>query len=113
LDKARSYGLTGVMLRSTGLKKDVRSSKRTTYGSYIWAGMSSYVTTNGDSLDRYNLRMAEMMESTNIVFRVLSRLSPNRKMSNTKYKIFYGNSNNRNIAEGKISMEHLIRHFKI
>lgn len=111
--KARSYGLTGVMLRSTGAKKDVRAAKRTTYGSYIWAGMSSYVSHNGDSYDRYNLRMSELYESSNIIYRVLSKMSPYRKMSNSKYKIFYGNSNNRNIGEGRISMEHLIRHFKI
>lgn len=95
------------------MKKDVRTSKRTTYGSYIWAGLSSFVTTNGDCYDRYNLRMAEMHESANLVYRILSTLCPHRKMHNSKYKIFYGNSNNRNIGEGKISMEHLIRHFKI
>lgn len=111
--KARTYGLTGVLLRSTGAKKDTRTSKRTTYGSYIWAGLSSFVTTNGDCYDRYNLRMAEMHESAGLVYKILSRMCPHRKMHNSKYKIFYGNSHNRNLGEGKISMEHLIRHFKI
>ena len=110
---ARSYGLTGVMLRSTGIKKDVRTSKRSTYGSYIWGGLSSFVATNGDSFDRYNLRMAEMHESTLLVHKLLTLPVAGGDRHSGRYKIFYGNQNNRVLAETKVSMEHLIRHFKV
>lgn len=109
---ARSYGLTGVMLRSTGIKKDIRVAKRSTYGSYIWGGLSSFVATNGDSFDRYNLRMAEMHESALFIHKLLTLPTANYRKVGNKYKIFYGSPNNRVLAENKVSMEHLIRHFK-
>jgi NADH:ubiquinone oxidoreductase subunit D len=65
--EAISWGLTGVMLRCTGVKRDIRFNKRTTYGSYYFSNNRSFVTNNGDALDRYLLRMQEMSESLLII----------------------------------------------
>lgn len=69
--EALGWGLTGVMSRCTGLKKDIRFNKRTTYGTYFFSNSKSFVSTNGDSLDRYLLRVQEMSESSLIVTKCL------------------------------------------
>lgn len=74
--EVQAWGLTGVMARCTGLKKDVRLNKRTTYGNYFFLNPTSYVTLNGDSYDRYLLRMAEMLESVAIINKSLVRCTP-------------------------------------
>ena len=65
--EAVNYGLSGVMARCTGLKKDVRFNKRTTYGTYLFTNSRSFITKSGDSLDRYSLRMQEIVESLSII----------------------------------------------
>lgn len=72
-----SWGLSGVMARCTGIKKDIRVHKNTTYGNYYSMGMKSFVTKNGDSYDRFLLRMQEMVESANIVTMSISKISKN------------------------------------
>lgn len=64
-------GLSGVMARSTGFKLDVRISKET-YCLYKYSSINSYVSENGDCYDRYNIRMYEMVESSNIINYVIS-----------------------------------------
>ena len=59
------------MLRCTGVKKDVRFNKRTTYGTYFFSNSKSFISNNGDSLDRYLLRIQEMSESALIVTKSL------------------------------------------
>ena len=65
--EVQNYGLTGVMARCTGLKRDIRFNKQLTYGNYMFTGGKSYVTYSGDSLDRYLLRLQEMYESLLLV----------------------------------------------
>lgn len=104
LREVQSYGLSGVMARCTGIKRDIRFSKLTTYGSYIHTRGRSYVTTNGDSLDRYLLRMQEMFESLLIV---LQTLEPKHKP--TDISPWFGFTKKK---KTELSMEGTIQHFK-
>jgi NADH-quinone oxidoreductase subunit D len=58
---ALSYGYTGVILRSTGVPRDLR--KDTPYLAYAELDFDIPVGINGDNYDRYFVRMREMDES--------------------------------------------------
>ena len=75
----QNYSLTGVLLRSTGIKKDLRLSDRNIYSSYNLIDFKSYIGINGDSYDRYLMRMLEMGESLNIISKVTYLLLNNFK----------------------------------
>jgi NADH:ubiquinone oxidoreductase subunit D len=126
-----SYGLTGIMSRSVGIKRDLRISKLETYANYYYLNFRSYVGNNGDCYDRFLLRMSEMCESTNITTQVISKLSKYNKINmlggsknENKYKISNihphsltnylskNNLNRGNISTSYTTMEHLIKHFK-
>lgn len=72
---AISYSLTGPMIRSVGIKKDLRLTSSEGYASYWSLSITSFVGKNGDSYDRFLIRVREMYESTNLVFQVISNLS--------------------------------------
>jgi NADH:ubiquinone oxidoreductase subunit D len=59
--------LSGVLLRSIGFKIDLRVLDSTTYSFYRNINVLSYVSKNGDSLDRYNIRLFEVLESSSII----------------------------------------------
>ena len=67
LNFVEKFGITGPLARSTGLKKDLRINTFYTYGNYHYFNFSSYITKNGDSYDRFLLRMYEIKESLLIV----------------------------------------------
>merc|ERR1712159_282043 len=75
-----NYGLTGVMSRSVGIKRDLRVSKLETYANYYYLNFRSYTSNHGDCYDRFLLRMCEMCESTNIVNQVINKLSKFNKI---------------------------------
>ena len=75
--KALNYGFSGVMLRSCGLKWDLR--KNMSYDGYNRIQFSIPVTFNGDSYDRYLIRIFELRESCRIIYYVLQNLSINYK----------------------------------
>merc|ERR1712093_926668 len=75
-----NYGLTGIMSRSTGIKRDLRVSKFETYANYYYLNFRSYIGINGDSYDRFLLRMSEMCESINIITQIISKLSKFNKI---------------------------------
>ena len=132
------FGLTGVMARSCGIKRDLRLSKSETYANYYYLNFRSYTGQHGDSYDRFLIRMNEMSESLNIVNQSINKIS---KYNNKRY--LYNNksiNNNNNIKfsnhtsilphlvlnylnKDKIltklnkssynSMEELINHFKL
>jgi len=79
------YGLTGVMARSTGLKRDLRLDKMETYANYYYLNFRSYVGQHGDSYDRFLIRMNEMTESLNIINQVINKLTKFKK-TNKKNK---------------------------
>lgn len=122
---ALKYGLTGVMSRCTGIKRDIRLSRLETYSNYYYLNFRSFIGQHGDCYDRYLIRMSEMTESLNIITQVINKITlwkykgtkkPNkyttvmphwilnyvtpRKMVSTNYKSSY------------TSMEELIKHFK-
>lgn len=120
------YGLTGVLSRSAGIKRDLRQSKLETYANYYYLNFRSYVGQHGDCYDRFLIRMNEMSESLNIINQVINKLtifnSTNKiqKFNNhtavlphnilnytlTNFWKKYNTKNNYN------SMENLINHFK-
>ena len=109
--EARSWGLSGIMSRCTGLKKDVRFHKNTTYGSYFFINGKSYVGRNGDSLDRYLLRVQEMSESSALVVKGLAQLSTKSTEMDQQSSWFAYRQNY--LLKGRSGrMETTIKHFK-
>ena len=117
------YGLTGVMARSTGIKRDLRLDKMETYANYYYLNFRSYVGQHGDSYDRFLIRMNEMTESLNIMNQVVNKLTKFKKIGNKKnnsninphmlIKYIYPKSwNQHNYKSEYSSMEQLINHFK-
>lgn len=62
---AMSHGVTGVNLRSTGVKYDIR--KIDGYSAYPDVKFKIPVGDNGDVYDRYRIRLEEMKESVKII----------------------------------------------
>ena len=62
---AISYGASGVLLRSTGVTWDLR--KAMPYEGYLNIGFEVPFGSNGDSFDRYLLRMEELFQSNHIM----------------------------------------------
>jgi NADH-quinone oxidoreductase subunit D len=69
------------MARSTGIKRDLRLDKMETYANYYYLNFRSYVGQNGDSYDRFLIRMNEMTESLNIINQVINRLTKHKKIN--------------------------------
>lgn len=115
-----NYGLTGVMSRSTGLKRDIRLDKLETYANYYYLNFRSFIGQNGDSYDRFLIRMNEMSESLNIINQVISKIyKKKRKVKNKNVNshqilnyINKQNSHKNNTHPSYTSMEQLINHFK-
>lgn len=115
-----NYGLTGVMSRSTGIKRDLRLDKLETYANYYYLNFRGFVGQNGDSYDRFLIRMNEMTESLNIINQIIKKLTKHKhktKNSNIRpheiLKYIYPKSyNQHNYKNEYISMEQLIQHFK-
>jgi len=112
-EDCRNYNLTGVMSRSVGIKRDLRLDRKNTYANYSRLNIKSYCGHNGDSYDRFLIRMLEMGESLNIINNVSTTLLTNfLKNGDFLYsnlllnKIFY-NKNEKKYT----SMEDLIEHF--
>jgi NADH:ubiquinone oxidoreductase subunit D len=119
-DMCINYGLTGVMSRSTGIKRDLRLDKLETYANYYYINFRSYIGQNGDSYDRFLIRMNEMSESINIINQVISKITKNKhknkKHNSNPHQLlkylnlkFWNKHNNKNEY---VSMEKLIQHFK-
>ena len=122
---ALNYGATGPVIRSVGLKKDIRFSQSETYSFYWYLSINGFLGRRGDSYDRFLIRVREMYESVNIIFQILTNLSLNFSDSihnnnlKKKYNFFEFYNNlfftdllklNKNTKIN--SMEGLINHFK-
>jgi NADH dehydrogenase (ubiquinone) Fe-S protein 2 len=119
-----NYGLTGVMSRSIGIKRDLRLDKLETYANYYYLNFRSFIGQNGDSYDRFLIRMNEMTESLNIINQVINKITKH-KIQKKKIKsnsninphqilrfINPKHLNQNNYKNEYISMEQLIKHFK-
>ena len=116
-----ALGITGPMLRSTGLPHDLRVSQP--YCGYENYEFDVCTDTGCDAYGRYVIRVAEMKESLKIVEQCLDRLRPGPVMVDDK-KIAWpadltvgpdgmGNSKEHVRDIMNTSMESLIHHFKL
>jgi NADH-quinone oxidoreductase subunit D len=74
------------MARSVGFKKDVRLSKKHSYSNYNTIFFKSFLGINGDSYDRYLIRMFEMAESLQISNFIVEQLLETTSNSSTVYQ---------------------------
>jgi NADH-quinone oxidoreductase subunit D len=71
-DIAIDYGVTGPMLRGSGVKWDLR--KAMPYEAYGEVEFDVPIGRNGDTYDRYLVRMEEMRQANRIVVQCLDKL---------------------------------------
>lgn len=72
IEEAIDYGTTGPVLRAAGLKFDLR--KDAPYSIYDRFEFDIPVGTNGDSYDRYLVRMEEIRQSVRIIEQALEQM---------------------------------------
>jgi len=101
---ALNAGLTGVMLRSTGVEWDIR--KNEPYEVYNLIDFKSIIGSNGDSYDRYLIRVNELRESLKIMYQCINNI-PEGPVKNLNNKLSIPHR-----KDMKGSMESLIHHFK-
>jgi NADH-quinone oxidoreductase subunit D len=105
-ERAQALGFSGPMLRGSGVAWDLR--KKQPYASYNEVKFDIPVGSNGDSYDRYLVRVEEMRQSCRIIKQCVKWLrenpgavmSDNYKFAPPKRELMKGN------------MEALIHHFK-
>ena len=102
---AYDWGFSGVMLRGSGVKWDLRKSQP--YEVYDKLNFKIPVGSNGDCYDRYLIRIFEMKESLKIIEQCLNKM-PLGIIKTNDNKITPPLR-----KEIKQSMESLIHHFKI
>lgn len=98
LEEALNRGFSGVMLRGSGLSYDLR--KNMPYEKYGELDFEVAVGKNGDSYDRYEVRMEEMRQSLKIIMEAIRKLPEG------------GVREEEGREEKKSSMEGMIKHFK-
>jgi len=104
-EQAIDWGMTGVMLRSTGLAWDLRKAQP--YECYNDLDFDIPIGKNGDCYDRYLMRMEEMVQSLSLMRQCLEHM-PEGDVMLDDYKIAPPRR-----GEMKRSMEGLIHHFKM
>ena len=116
-----NYGISGPIIRSIGVKKDLRFNKSETYSFYWFLTIKGYLGKRGDSYDRFLIRIRELYESTFIITQVISNLTfffkNNNLNNNLNFNFFYNFIYNKEFKKFDkktkfISMENLIKHFK-
>jgi NADH dehydrogenase (ubiquinone) Fe-S protein 2 len=104
-DMAETLGFSGVMLRGSGIKHDLR--KDTPYEIYKNLEFDIPVGKNGDCFDRYKIRMDEMRQSVKILEQVINKM-PGGLVKTDDQKVV-----DQSRRQMKFSMESLIHHFKL
>jgi len=105
LKEAQDWGFSGVMLRGSGVKWDLRKTQP--YDIYDKLKFNIPVGTNGDCYDRYLIRLLEMRESLKIIEQCINNIeigvskNSNKKITPPSRK------------DIKTSMESLTHHFKL
>lgn len=102
--QAKDWGFSGVMLRGSGIRWDLR--KNEAYEAYSEMDFQVIVGTKGDCYDRYLARVEEMRQSLSLISQCLSKMTKASSASRNKI-ILPGRTN------VKQSMESLIHHFKL
>lgn len=104
-EDALNYGFSGVMLRGSGIKWDLR--KVAPYDGYEKVEFDVPIGRKGDCYDRYLIRMEEMRQSLRIIEQCLNKMPPG-EVKVDDHKIVPPKR-----GEMKSSMESLIHHFKL
>ena len=104
-EEALAWGFSGPCLRGSGVAWDLRRAQP--YDKYDEVEFDVPVGKNGDSYDRYLVRMAEMRESVKIIKQALKKMKPG-PIKVQDHKITPPPR-----SEMKHSMEALIHHFKL
>ena len=127
INDAIGYGVTGPVIRSVGVKKDMRFLRSETYAHYWFLSIQGYLGKRGDSYDRFLIRLREMYESVSIVFQILTNLTNVSYKSSHSFSSENGSKANfsnffdslytekyakLNYNSKYNSMESLINHFK-
>lgn len=103
--KALDLGVSGVILRSTGLPWDLRKSEP--YEIYKNIHFTIPTGVNGDCYDRYLIRVFEMRQSINIILQCINNIPKGLiRLDDNKITPPYR-------KQMKTSMESLIHHFKL
>jgi len=108
-DDAFDWGLSGPMLRGSGVAWDLRKSQP--YDAYADMDFDIPIGKNGDCYDRYCIRMEEMRQSVRIMKQCIAKLRAadgQGPVAIEDNKIFPPRR-----GEMKRSMESLIHHFKL
>ncbi len=71
-DRALEYGISGPMLRGSGVDWDLRKARP--YAAYAEVDFEVPLGKNGDTYDRYLVRVAEMRQSAKIILQCLDQL---------------------------------------
>jgi NADH dehydrogenase (ubiquinone) Fe-S protein 2 len=104
-EDALNWGMSGVMLRGSGIKWDLRKTQP--YDDYQDFEFEVPIGTTGDCYDRYLIRVEEMRQSIHIIQQCLNRM-PGGPVKVEDNKIVPPSR-----KEMKNSMEALIHHFKL
>ncbi|KAE8573712.1 NADH-ubiquinone oxidoreductase 49 kDa subunit [Halyomorpha halys] len=104
-EDALNLGFSGVMLRGSGIKWDLRKTQP--YDAYPFVEFDVPVGTHGDCYDRYLCRVEEMRQSLKIIEQCLNKM-PEGEVKTDDNKISTPSR-----EEMKTSMEALIHHFKL
>jgi NADH-quinone oxidoreductase subunit D len=106
-EDAKAMGFTGAMLRGSGVAWDLRKTQP--YAVYDKLEFDIPVGTNGDSYDRYLVRMEEMRQSNRIIKQCIDWLRKNPgPVMVEDHKIAPPSR-----VDMKSNMEELIHHFKL
>merc|ERR1712127_84683 len=104
-EDALNLGFSGVMLRGSGINWDLRREQP--YDAYDKVDFDIPVGINGDTYDRYLVRMHEMRQSLRIIEQCLNKM-PAGEVRVDDNKVVPPRR-----SEMKESMESLIHHFKL
>ena len=103
--QAEQWGFSGVMLRGSGLNHDLR--KNHPYEIYENLKFEIVLGKNGDSYDRYLIRIEEMRQSLSLINQTINKI-PGGPVKTDNQKIIGASR-----AIMKNSMESIIHHFKL
>jgi NADH-quinone oxidoreductase subunit D len=104
-EEALDWGFSGPMIRGSGIAWDLRKSQP--YEVYDKMNFDIPVGKNGDSYDRYLIRMEEMRQSVSIIKQCIKQM-PEGEVMVQNHKITPPKRN-----DMKTSMEAMIHHFKL
>jgi NADH-quinone oxidoreductase subunit D len=106
-EMALAWGMTGPMLRGSGLAWDLR--KKQPYAKYAEVDFDIPVGVNGDCYDRYLVRIEELRQSNRIIKQCVDKLRTLQgPVMLSNYKVVPPSR-----EEMKDDMEALIHHFKL